>query len=268
MLPVTVEGGFVRRVTFRFNPIWATIGGVVISLGPALYVLDPKLKAVAVIILTLGVLLVISGLAEVSAGRAVVHRQWSHERILRALAKAPETATVRILQTWFPEEDFIDRLAQLYTDHGKRFHLRILLMSCDPSGVNDVLAARVRLRWIERSKAAADIIQTRDGLFRLKDNVEIALRRLTQEDSRLETVDLKVKFYDFMPFGPIYRIGDEVMFVGFYLNHASSAYGPMMEVRKKRSPQVWQIFESNFNNGWNDATPYYPPAETRELTSG
>ena len=255
-------------ITFRFNVIWVTIGGIIISLGPGLYGFDPKLKVIAFIVLGLGVVLTVTGLTEFSARSAIVHARWSQERILKALAKAPETATVRILQTWFPEEDFIDSLMGLYLNDGKRFHLRVMLMNCESQGVNDVLAARVKLRWIERSKAAADIIQTRDGLLRLKDNVDSFLRQLAQHEGRLETVDLEVKFYDFMPFGPIYRIGEDVMFVGFYLNHTSSVFGPMIEVRRKRSPLIWQIFEWNFNNGWDTAVAYYPPAETKELTSG
>jgi hypothetical protein len=50
-----------------------------------------------------------------------------------------------------------------------------MLMNPSPLGVNDVLAARVKLWWIERTKAASDITQALDGLLRLKQEVDLVL---------------------------------------------------------------------------------------------
>ena len=255
-------------LTLRFDLLRVTIGGLAISLGSGLYVFDPGLKIAAFITFSVGVILAADGLITISSRRAVVHPRWSQDRILKALATAPETATVQILQTWFPEEDFIASLERLYLYHGRRFHLRVMLMNCEQEGVNDVLAARVKLRWIERSKAVVDIIQTRDGLLRLKRNVDNRLRQIALADGRFETIDVQIRFYDFMPFGPIYRIGEEVMFVGFYLNHTSSVFGPMIEVRKSKSPQLWQVLEWNLDSGWEASVPYHPPTDSEELSRG
>jgi hypothetical protein len=255
-------------VSLKFNGVRFAVGGIVLSLGPTLLAFDQALKAAAAVIAAAGFVILLSGMFQISFRGAIVRARWSQERILKALSRAPVTACVQILQTWIPEEDFIDKLEHLYLHEDKRFHLRVMLMNCERDGVNDVLAARVKLRSIERSKAAVDIIETRDRLIRLKSDVDARLRQLALANGRSETVDMEIRFYDFMPFGPIYCIDDEVMFVGFYLSHASSLVGPMIEIRRKRSPQLWQIFERSLTNGWDAAVPNYPPAQEKEPARG
>ncbi len=197
------------------------------------------------------------------------HVQWSQERLLKAMARAPEAAIVEILQTWIPEEDFIDRLRHLYIDDGKRFHLRVMLMNPEEEGPNDVLTARVKLRGIERSKAANDIAHSRDSLLRLKKDVDKKLSELARAGrGRAETMDLEIRLYDFMPFGPIYKIGEQVMFIGLYVNDTSSIFGPMIEIRQSRSPELWHDLERSLSNGWDASPTYVPPADDKELTRG
>ncbi|HEX9034365.1 MAG TPA: hypothetical protein VF834_21170 [Streptosporangiaceae bacterium] len=256
-------------LSFRFNLLRVTLGGLGISAGPSLFVFDPGLRIAGVAIFAVGALLAVTGLIGLSPRRAIVHVEWSQKRLLKAMIRAPETATVEILQTWIPEEDFIDRLRHLYINSGKRFHLKVMLMNPAEDNVNDVLAARVKLRGIERSKAANDIAHTRDSLLRLKRDVDKKLAELARSGrGRAETMDIEIRLYDFMPFGPIYKIGDEVMFIGLYLNDTSSIFGPMIEVRKSRSSELWRDLERNLSNGWDASPTYVPPTEEKELRHG
>jgi hypothetical protein len=262
-------GAAMLALSFKFNILRVTVGGLGMSAGPSLFVFDPGLRIAAVVIFGLGVLLAITGLVALSPRRAIVHVRWSQERLRKAMRQAPETATVDLLQTWIPEEDFIDGLRHLYLNDGKRFHLRVLLMNPAEKGLNDVLAARIKLRGIERSKAANDIAHTRDSLLRLKRDIDRKLAELARAgQGRAETMDLEIRLYDFMPFGPIYKIGEQVMFIGLYLNDASSIFGPMIEIRKSRSPELWRDIERSLSSGWEASPTYVPPAGEKELTHG
>jgi len=87
----------------------------------------------------------------------------------------------------------------------------------------------------------------------------------TPEGEDPPKVDVQIRFYDFLPFGPIFRIGDGVMFVGFYLNHTSSVFGPMIEIRQKRSPELWRVLEYNLSEGWAASESYEPPNSAVDL---
>jgi hypothetical protein len=251
-----------RGFSFRFELVRVTVGGVVMTLAAGLFEFASGTRYVAVALFCCGILLVVGGLVRFGKSRVIVHHEWSLQKILKELACAPERATVQILQTWFPEENFLTSLERLYLHEGKRFHLHVMLMN--PEGdeadeVNDVLAARMKLRKISRAKAASDITTALDNLRRLKRNVDTSLRQVAVNGVHPESVDLQVRLYDFLPFGPIYKIDDEVMFVGLYLNHVSSVHGPMIEVRKKRCPDLWNLFEEDLSRGWADSTVYFPP---------
>jgi hypothetical protein len=252
-----------RRFSFRFEVVRVTIGGVIISLAGVLFELSPATRIIAIIMICLGLLLAGDGLVTFSRWKVTVHHQWSLEKVLRELARAPERASIEILQTWFPEENFVTSLERLYMHEGKRFRLQVMLVNPQDEGAIDVLAARVKVRQIDRAKAAQDVHMALDNICRLKRNVDSALRRSPGNDSRPDTVDLEVRLYDFLPFGPVYKIGDEVIFVGFYLNHASSVHGPMLEIRKSRCPDLWHEFEEDLKQGWTASTPYFPARTPR-----
>lgn len=256
-------------LSFRFNILRVTIGGLGMSAGPSLYALDSGLHVEAVVIFALGVLLAVTGLVALSPRQAIVHVEWSQKRLIKALGNAPEAAVVEILQTWIPEEDFIDRLRKLYIADGKRFHMKVLLMDPAEGNTNDVLSARVKLRGIDRSKASGDIAHTRDSLLRLKRDVDKKFDELAKAGrGRAERMDIEIRLYDFMPFGPIYKIGEDVIFFGLYLNDTSSIFGPMIEVRKARSPELWRDLERNLSNGWDASSTYVPPADDKQPTHG
>jgi len=251
-------------LSLRFNVVRVTLGAIVISAEPALYAFYPHLRLEAALLFILGVALTVTGLIALSFRRAIVRPRWSQDRIMRALRRAPADTTVQILQTWIPEEDFIDQLRHLYLYDAKRFRLRVMLMNPNEQGTNDVLAARVKLRRITRDDAARQINQTRDGLVRLKQQVDQKLNQLVQSHEDQHAVDLQIRFYNFLPFGPVYRIGEDVMFVGFYLNHTSSIFGPMIEIRQKQSPELWRVLEHNLSEGWRVSELYAPPNAPKE----
>jgi hypothetical protein len=241
--------------------VLVTIGGILIPIGAGMFEFASNTRYVAAALFYCGILIAIGGLVRFGKSRAVVHHKWSLQKILKELGRAPERSTVQILQTWFPEEDFLTSLERLYVREGKRFHLRVLLMNPGAEAAddaNDVLAARVRLRKRSRTKAASDITTALESLYQLKRSVDSALRQGAQNGAQPETVDLQVRLYDFLPFGPIYKINDEVMFVGLYLNHVSSVEGPMIEVRKKNCPDLWNLFDDHLSRGWFAATAYPP----------
>jgi hypothetical protein len=88
-------------------------------------------------------------------------------------------------------------------------------MIIDPHGQSemDVLAARVKLRGIDRARAVGEVMATVDNICKLKRNVDAALRVAASNGGTPGTVDLQIKLYNFLPFGPIYKIGEEVMFM-------------------------------------------------------
>jgi hypothetical protein len=251
----------VQGFSFRFELVRLTVGSAIMTLAAGLFEFAPGTRYVAVALFCCGILLAADGLVRFGKSRVMLHHEWSIQKILKELACAPEGATVHILQTWFPEENFLTSLERLYVHGGKRFHLHVMLMNPEgdeTDGVNDVLAARVKLRKISRAKAASDVTTALGNLQQLKLNVDTSLRQATGNGVDPESVDLQIRLYDFLPFGPIYKINDEVMFVGLYLNHVSSVHGPMLEVRKKRCPDLWNLFEEDLSRGWADSMVYFP----------
>jgi len=251
------------RLSFRFQVVHVTIGGVIMTLAAGLFGFFPGTRIIAGICFAAGILLTVYGLVAFRKSGPVIHHQWSSRRVIRALESAPETATIQILQTWFPEENFATSLERLYKAHNKRFRLRVMII--DPNGQSemDVLAARVKLRGIDRARAVGHVTASLENICRMKRNVDTALRAAARNGDSPGTVDLQIKLYSFLPFGPIYKIGEEVMFIGFYLSHVSSVDGPMIEVRKEACPDLWHIFDEDFRRGWEGSIPYFPKARER-----
>jgi hypothetical protein len=186
--------------------------------------------------------------AEVTRRPSEVLPHWDDGRVFECLRKAPEDAQVRILQTWIPEkEQLCHRLEDLILEHGKRFSLQIMLMhpgAPRPAG-DDLLDARMWHRDETRDYARSQIIDTAERFLSLQDKVD---RGLAQQSARL---NLSVRLYRFMPFGPLYQIGDR-LFVGHYHPTRSSATAPMLEIRGGSGP-VWRAFQSAFTEVWEEA---------------
>jgi hypothetical protein len=178
----------------------------------------------------------------------IIHASWHNERVTDAIKRAQDGTTIRIMQTWLPErEHLFPLIADEMTRSGKDLTLEVLLMhpgTSDPDA-DDLLAARVRHRDERRAQARAHIIDTIDHLFRMRDRLE----KVSGKRGRL---DLAVRCHHTLPFGPIYQVGDERMFVGLYLPTRSSLNAPMIEIRRKESG-YWYTFEQAFLAVWHDA---------------
>lgn len=249
-----------RALAFRFHPRLLTLGGVVISVGTGLVGFTSDLALPGAILFAVGLVLTLLGLFTVEPRSVIVHGQWSLDRIKEALHRAPPDATIQILQTWIPDEEFIDCLRELFIHDDKRFDLRVLLLGADKSAdADDLLAARVRLRDTGRDTGAQEIHLTLQRLTRLKRTVDLAWKEAAGRRAKTPTLDMEIRLYDFLPFGPIYCIGDDVMFVGFYINYDTSNAAPMLEVRRTPNSRVWRTFERNFDEGWEHSKQFYPP---------
>lgn len=183
----------------------------------------------------------------------VICDNWDSEKVYKTLKNAPPDATIRILQTWFPEENFVSRLEHLLISHNKRFSFEVLLLDSDGDGElqADLLSARVKLRKdASRTNAVEKINDAVKGLLELKRNVDAKWQEATPHGRRPPTLDIEVRLYNFLPFGPIYQIGNDVMYVGFFLNYATSSAGPMLEVQNSSDNPLWRCFKRNFDKGW------------------
>jgi hypothetical protein len=261
-LAFDLQGQMMKRMSFRFNGVRVAIGAFLLSVSGGLGALLPGLAFAAGMLFVLGVAVSLSGLFTFRRSPVTVHEQWDTARVVSSLREAPRDATVRILQTWFPEESFIDSLRELLLHDDKRFELHLLLLDGDPTYEDkiDLLEARMKLRNLNREKAEQEILTAIARLVDLKTEIDETWRRTAPPGRRVSLLDLEIRLYDFLPFGPIYQIGAEVMYGGFFINYDTSSAGPMLEVRNTPGNRIWQKFEKDFAVGWNGARQYFPPA--------
>jgi hypothetical protein len=171
----------------------------------------------------------------------------SASELYEALGKASYNTKIRIIQTWFPDpEYFIEELENIINDHSKRFEFQVLLIN-ENSEFN-ILGARIKYRKESRERAIEKIKETIEKL---------------KEIERL-TLKLEIGVYDFLPFGPLYQVGNEVMFVGFYLNYCSSIHAPMLKINNTAS-KAWRRFEKHFEIGWENSKKIYPKKTNTEI---
>jgi hypothetical protein len=262
--PRASTGG--RRLSFRWSTSRAAIGGLLISIGGGLPPVLPHLAYVSFIggmLFVAGLVVIVTGMVSLGQQPVVVHRQWDTQRVVSSLKAAQPDATIRILQTWFPEEDFFDSLRDRFIKDKKRFALRVLLLDAEinPERTDDLLEKRVLLRGdFNRDKAIEEILTTIGRLVHLKKTVDEQWRRDATPGVRVQALDLEIRRYGFLPFGPIYQVGPDVMYVGFYLSYTTSLYAPMLEVRNTGDNELWEKFQQQLDKGWSDAgsTPFYP----------
>jgi hypothetical protein len=193
--------------------------------------------------------------------------QWDQQVITDAFRTAPAHSRVRILETWIPEvETLRGRLIDTLADDGKHFSLQVLLMNPGPPVEpknGDLLGCRVLLRQETRAQARRLIIESVRELFDRKHAAEAAWAREAPHHQR--SVDLSIRVYNFLPFGPIYEINDR-LYVGLYPNYEASEEGPMLVVEK--SAALWKVLESHFDAGWDssrDVLAYDEQNDTLQL---
>lgn len=194
----------------------------------------------------LGILLFLTGIIEFVQNFKMIPI-WDDGLIKDAIRSAPTNSTIRILQTWLPDKEyFCPFLEDLLIEGEKQFRLEVLLINSDES--NKLLDARMKLRSETRNHAQHEIHATITRLAQMKQRVD-AVWEKKYSGAKL---NLKVRSYEFMPFGPFYQVGKNKIFLGFYLNYESSVHGPMLVIGNSNS-RIWKLFEENFINGWKDA---------------
>lgn len=209
-------------------------------------------------------LVALEGRTEMPEPFVRTHAHWNMNVMLEALEAAPDGTTVSILQTWFPDREvFFPRLSQLLTRSSKSFKLRILLLDPASTGQEDtgLVAARVMTRAdLNRAEALDEIGASIASLGRMRRAVEGSWQ---EQDRRNPVLDIRLKLYRFMPFGPLYRFshrdldtGDRWgrMYAGFYVNYGSGFSGPMMELADRPSNSVWLPLSEQFDHGWEHDT--------------
>ncbi len=241
------------KIIRQFISSRVTTGGVLMAVGTGIAGLFPTLLVVGGPIFVVGLVITALGFFQLAPRKGNYHDKWDPEEVFKALKEIPPTGTVRILQTWLPDaETFVPELENLLTKGGKQFQLHIMLMDFNKATISkpDVLLARVKHRPEGRDDASARIKGTIDALIMMKSRVDDTWQR----ERNGATLDLQIRLYNFLPFGPIYQIGS-VMFLGFYLNHSSSANAPMIKLTTHDSNN-WTIFQQHFEIGWKDALPF------------
>lgn len=249
------------RVRFRFHPIRVPIGVAFIALSAGIRsygetILHPSVAITfGALVFVGGVAVLISGIVQIYAKKEVILRSiWDTTEVQQAIASAPIGSTTRILQTWLPDyEMFVPFLRELLILKDYCLNLEVLLMN--PGGetdADDLVNARVKLRDEEREEAHQKIIATTKRFIALKQEVDNAW--VNRHDRG--PLQLEIRYYDFMPHGPIFQIENEVMFVGFYLNYTSSNNGPMLVIRDSTLP-MWKMFEEEWKRGWDSGKPAF-----------
>ena len=233
---------------FRINQRLLTLGGTALGVGAAVEIYSPVsgnlvLRGVSLVLISVGILVILAGLIELpKRSRVKVISKWDQELIRKALRSAPAKSSVKIRQTWIPDrEAFCPFLEELLGEGDKQFSFQILLMDKEC----EALPARIHHRA--------------EDLTGAKREIEGSINRFAQMKVRVDTIwetkylgaklDLNVRTYRFMPFGPIYVIGNEVMFVGFYINYDSSIHAPMLILQNPDS-KIWKGFARDFSEGW------------------
>jgi hypothetical protein len=168
--------------------------------------------------------------------------EWDDAKVRDALREAAPGSHIRILETWLPHHE---TLARLLIDKDKDFVLQVLLMNPGPREPDgDLLGARMQHRTedFDRAGARRHVLDTIETLLNKKKAVE---------DQSDRVVNLKIRVYTFLPFGPLYDIGGR-LFVGLYPAHCASEYGPMLLI-EERASDLWSLFDTHFKAGWGGA---------------
>lgn len=267
------------RMVVDWNANRLALGGLLVAVGTGSLAYVPELSArlgqpeAELILLPFGSLLVLFGLIVAFWGSvsfvpnaSMLLDRWDGNEIMKSLRRAGSSDTIRILHTWFPDvEEFTEDLRELLTRRGKKFQLRILLMAANaPDDLQQpgILVARVRHRDIPPNIAAHHIRYTRDRVINLKKEVDEKWSR----ESSGQTLDLQIRTYDHLPFGPLYQIADRVIYAGFFLSHAPSSHAPMLKITRlpasanggNDSDRVWSIFADQMNRAWEKGTIVFP----------
>src|SRR2546429_2402257 len=263
------------RIIADWNGNRLALGGLLMAVGAALLAFLPGLSdllglvraelilfPINGLLLVLGVVVAVRGSVSIAPKPSIHRDRWDSSEVLRALRQAGDFDTIRILNTWIPDvEEFTAHLQDLLIGRGKRFQIKVLLMKANPPNEEqpELLIARVRHRNIPPELAAVHILHTKDQIISLKEQVDEHWSR--KLDGR--TLDLQIRTYDHLPFGPLYQIGERVIYTGFFLSYAGSGTAsPMLKITKSPAGvnghgdanRMWSIFAEQMSRAWEKGT--------------
>lgn len=121
-------------------------------------------------------------------------------------------------------------------------------MLVDHNSCLEALNCRILGRGGKLEAAVHDVESSINMLLEMKNEVEQFWRSKNLQEEKLS---LNIRQYNSWQFGPLYQIGDEVMFIGFYPVHLSSINAPILEINRE-AQEVWDLFEQHFYKAWNE----------------
>jgi hypothetical protein len=145
---------------------------------------------------------------------------WSKDTVNRAISNATER--IWILQTWIPT---LNEDISYWQDHVRDgVSFRILLAN------HTLIAARIKYR---------------PRCFTMeRHNVEV----IKTFNENHNSVEIKVRHYSGLPFGPVYIV-DDTVYWGIYLAHTDSMRGPQFVC--SRESLIGNMIEESFNAMWD-----------------
>lgn len=164
---------------------------------------------------------------------------WDRQRIVQLVRAAPSGSSIRIIQTWLGDrESLVPVLREEIIAKKKKFSIQVLLMNPRRKALLD---ARALLRRETTAEIRANIQNTVSAFAAF--SAELADAKADSNGSSVE-----VRFFDHIPFGPYFEVGDK-MLLGFYLSNESSQFAPMVEVQTKDCRES-KVFRESFQLAW------------------
>ena len=116
---------------------------------------------------------------------------------------------------------------------------------------SNILLARIKLRDEDWEHGVNNIELSIDRFIKMKYKIEREWNKNKINENDKDTLDLMIRQYDFLPFGPYYQIGENLMFVGLYPNYCSSINAPMIKIERDQL-ECWNRFAAHWELGWED----------------
>jgi len=253
------------NVCFQFDTKRLTIGGLLIAIGRGIDSAGPYYfpeydhigHDIGLVLFVLGIFITITGLITYNSG-ARIYPSWRSDLICKTIRSADANSTISLLQTSFPNaNELLPLLQHLLVDGGKAFKLRILVANPHSDDGWAIVKARVYLRDQEASHHAGEIV---DQLGPFK-SLKIKVDKAWQQHRNGAKLDLQIRVYEHLPFGPQYHIGEKQSFIGFFICDKSSINAPMLRVGPN-SHEIWNVFRHDFEAAWDGAAAYFPETST------
>lgn len=166
--------------------------------------------------------------------------KFTTDKLSKELSNAHDQ--IRILKTWFPEED---QLRTGFQDALQRPNVKIELLLCSPD--NYSLAVRSRSAHVARKEAIRKIINAFRLIYKVRCQLPDPIGCLNHKDEHCNT---KIGLYQGWPGCPVIWC-DKRIFLGSYFLGLSSQHAPW--IRVKAGSQLATLLDRQFTQFWNDS---------------